>query len=228
MIKIEKPTDEETGHTGRIVMKHHLIAVVAAALGLIALAPSVQAANIVDEWASVKAPPAPALKPVTVDPKTTALLMLDFMKQNCGARPRCMATIPAVKKLLGEARAAKATVIYSKFGKTTWADIVDKDLAPATGESDVTSFADKFLNTDLEKILKDKGIQTVIAVGTAANGAVLLTATGSALRGINVVVPVDGLSSVDTYSEQFSVWQLANGPTFSQKVTITKTDMIKF
>ena len=46
-----------------------------------------QAANIIDEWASVKAPPAPTLKPVTVDPKTTALLMLDFMNQNCSKRP---------------------------------------------------------------------------------------------------------------------------------------------
>ena len=41
-------------------MNRHLIAVVAAALGLIALAPSAQAGNIVDEWASVKAPQAPA------------------------------------------------------------------------------------------------------------------------------------------------------------------------
>jgi hypothetical protein len=36
-----------------------------------------RAANIIDEWASVKMPPAPELKPVTLDPKTTALLMLD-------------------------------------------------------------------------------------------------------------------------------------------------------
>ena len=206
-------------------MKRNLI--VAAAIVTALILPA-QANNIVDEWASVKAPPPPALKPVSVDPKTTALLMLDFMKQNCGVRPRCMATLPAVKKLLGEARAAKANVIYSKFGKTTFDDIVDKDLAPATGEASVTSFADKFLNTDLEKILKDKGIQTVITIGTAANGAVLLTGTGAALRGVNVIVPVDGISSVDAYSEQFSVWQLANGPTFSQKVTITKMDMIKF
>ena len=56
----------------------------------------------------MKAPPAPALKPVTVDPKTTALLMLDFMNQNCGKRPRCLASIPAMKKLLADARAAKA------------------------------------------------------------------------------------------------------------------------
>ena len=48
-----------------------------------------------DEWASVKAPAAPELKPVTVDPKTTALLMLDFMNQNCGKRPRCLAYDPS-------------------------------------------------------------------------------------------------------------------------------------
>jgi len=208
-------------------MNRKLIVALAAAV-LAASSLSARAADIVDEWASVKAPPPPALKLVTVDPKTTALLMLDFMKQNCGVRPRCMATLPAVKKLLGEARAAKAAVIYTKFGKTTWADIVDKDLAPASGEPEVTSFADKFLNTDLDKILKDKGVKTVIAVGTAANGAVLCTGTDAALRGYNVILPVDGISSVDTYSEQFSTWQLANGPTFSQRVTITRIGMVKF
>jgi nicotinamidase-related amidase len=208
-------------------MQRKLIAAVAAAL-VTALVLPTHAANIVDEWASVKAPAAPALKPVTVDPKTTALLMLDFMKANCGVRPRCVASVPIVKKLLGEARAAKATVIYSFFGKNTAADILDPGLAPAAGESSVTSFADKFLNTDLDKMLNDKGIKTVIIVGTAANGAVLYTGSGAGLRNYKVIVPVDGVSAVDTYSEQFSVWQLANGPTFSQNVTITKTDMIKF
>jgi nicotinamidase-related amidase len=199
------------------------VAVLAAVLAL-----PVHAADVVEEWASVKAPPPPALKPVTVDPKTTALLMLDFLKANCAPRPRCTATIPVAKKLLGEARAAKATVIYSYFGKNTAADIVDPDLAPAAGDASVTSFADKFLNTDLDKILKDKGIQTVIVIGTAANGAVLYTGSGAALRGLNVIVAVDGIASAETYPEQFSVWQLANGPTFGQKVTLTKSDMIKF
>jgi nicotinamidase-related amidase len=35
----------------------------------------------------------------------------------------------------------------------------------------------------------------VIAVGTAANGAVLYTASAAAFRGMNVIVPVDGISS---------------------------------
>ena len=201
-----------------------IAALIAIATGAVSPA---SAANIIDEWGSVKAPPAPALKPVTIDPTNTALLMLDFMNQNCGQRPRCLATIPAVKNLLSEARTKNVTVIYTFFGTTTAADVI-KDVAPAGSEQSVTTFADKFLNTDLEKKLKDKGIQTVIVVGTAANGAVLYTGSGAALRGMNVIVPVDGISAADPFAEQFSVWQLANGPTFGMKVMLTTIDMIKF
>jgi len=116
-------------------MKRQLIAALAVTA---ALALPAQAADIVDEWASMKAPPAPTLKPVTVDPKTTALLMLDFMNQNCGKRPRCVATIPAMKKLLGEARAAKATVVYSIIANSTPADVI-KDVAPQADEPHVLS-----------------------------------------------------------------------------------------
>ncbi len=51
----------------------------------------VPAQTIIDEWASIKTPPAPELKAVTADPKTTALLMIDFVKQACNekVRPRC-------------------------------------------------------------------------------------------------------------------------------------------
>src|SRR5207249_649149 len=76
------------------------------------LSSSAIAGSVIDEWASVKPPPAPEVKPVTIDPKTTALLML---------------------------------------------------------------------------------------------------------------VPVDGISAVEPYAEQFSVWQLINGPTFGARVTLTKT-----
>jgi nicotinamidase-related amidase len=196
-------------------------------VGWLGMATAALGQTVIDEWANVKAAAAPQLKEVSVDPKTTALLMLDFMNQNCGQRPRCLATIPAMKKLLSDARAKGMPVIYTFFGKTTAADVI-KDVAANPNEPSVTSFADKFLNTDLEKILKEKGIQTVIVAGTAANGAVLYTGSGAALRGFKVIVPVDGISSMDIYTEQFSVWQLANGPTFGANVTITKLGMIKF
>ena len=186
-----------------------------------------QAGNIVEEWASVKAPAAPELKAVTVDPKTTALLMLDFMNQNCAQRPRCVASVPAMKKLLEAARAAKATVVYSIIANSTPADVI-KDVAPLADEPHVLAGPDKFLRTDLEKILKDKGITTVIAVGTASNGAVLFTAAGAAFRGLNVVIPVDGMSSVDPAADYSTTIDFLTAPQLSAKTKLTRSDLIKF
>jgi nicotinamidase-related amidase len=200
---------------------------IVAAAFLASLAVSAHAASIVDEWASVKAPAAPELKSVAVDPKTTALLMLDFMPANCGKNERCLATLPAMKVLLARARAAKMPVVYSLIANTTPADVL-KEVAPLSDEPNVLSGPDKFLRTDLEKILKDKGITTVITVGTAANGAVLFTGAGAALRGMNVVVPVDGMSARDLYAELSTVFTFTSAPQVSAKSTLTRSDMIRF
>jgi nicotinamidase-related amidase len=203
-----------------------LVPLISAALWGVTLDASL-AQNIVKEWAHVAAPPPPELKPVTLDPKTTALLMLDFMNQSCGARPRCVASLPAVQKFLAEARSKGATVVHSIVANTTTADI-RTEVAAAPDERWVQSGPDKFLRTDLEAILKDKGIETVIVAGTAANGAVLYTASGAALRGMRVIVPVDGMSSEPAYPEQYTAWHLANAPVVSGRTTLTQFDMIKF
>lgn len=203
-----------------------VVAIVAAATSA-AISPTI-AGNIIDEWANAKAPPPPELKPVTIDPKTTALLMLDLFNPNCTRRPRCIASMPTLKKLLTEARAQGVLVIYSVYGKFTAADIMT-DIAPVTGEPLVRSNVDKFASTDLDKILKDKTIQSVIVTGTAAHGAVLYTASTAAQKGFNVIIPVDGMSSENLYFEQVSAWLLANGTGgIGPKVTLTRSDMIKF
>jgi len=209
-------------------MKRNLIMAAAAGIIVMALGLPVQAADIVDEWANVKAPPAPTLKEVKVDPKTTALLLLDFINPNCTNRPRCMANLPAMKKLLTEARAKGVMVVFSVAGAVTAANILP-DIAPLAGEPVIKSSVDKFLGTDLDKMLKDKGIQTVIANGTGAHGALLYTASAAAVRGFNVIVPVDGMTSENLYFEQISAWLLANGTGgIGSKVTLTRSDMIKF
>jgi nicotinamidase-related amidase len=196
-------------------------------LALPALAAAAWAQGVIDQWTAIKTPPAPQLKPVTVDPKTTALLMLDFMNQNCGKRPACVASIPAMKKLLGEARAAHASVVYSIIANTTTADVI-KDVAPQQGEPYVQAGPDKFLRTDLEKILKDKGIETVIVTGTASNGAVLFTGSGAAMRGLKVIVPVDGMSAAEPFADLTTAYTFATAPSVSAKSTLTRSDMIKF
>lgn len=210
-------------------MKHNLIAAIAAAFVASLVLPA-QAANIIDEWANVKAPPAPELKPAAVDSKTYALLVIDMVNETCNAkaRPRCVATIPAIQKLLNDARAKGMAVIYS-LGPA--GNNFVEALAPKGGESIVKSGADKFVNTELEKMLKDKGVTGVIVVGTLANGGVFHTAGEAALRGFKVVVPVDGMSSPNEttlYTEQYAAWHLANAPVFGGRVTLTKIDMIKF
>ena len=77
---------------------------------MISFAASSFASDILDDWATAKAPPPPELKPVTLDGSTTALLILDMMKANCGVRPRCVATVPNVKRLNDAARKAGAMV----------------------------------------------------------------------------------------------------------------------
>ncbi len=192
----------------------------------------VQAARgqtIIDEWASVQAPPPPALKAVTIDRKTTAVLMLDFNQQTCNPqrRPRCVASIPKVKTLLTAARAAGVPVVYSLGGGGKPSDIASA-LAPSADEPVVSSGVDKFVHTDLEKILKDKGVTTVIVAGTAAHGAVLYTASSAAMRGMKVIIPVDGVSAESLYIEQYVTWHLVNAPVISPAMTLTTLADVKF
>jgi nicotinamidase-related amidase len=196
------------------------------AVGLIAAMLPAQAQTIVDEWADIKAPPAPELKTVKVDPKESALLLLDFVKQICSPRPRCVASLPKVQRLLEKARQAGVPVVYSLAGQPL-TDVLP-EVAPRAGELSVSSGPDKFMNTDLDKILKEKAIKHVIVAGTAAEGAVLNTAAGAALRGYKVIVPVDGASSTNPYAEQYTAWHLANAPRIGPQVTLTRIDLVGF
>lgn len=216
-----------TRHSGFLARTIIAAGLLAVATGFSAI--SAQAQTIIDEWATVKVPPPPALKAVTVEPKTTALLVLDLVKQTCNAdrRPRCLASLPKVQKLLAAARANHVTVVYSLVVGSKVADI-EKGLEPRKGEPVVTAGPDKFIGTRLDKILKEKGIKTVVVVGTSAQGAVLYTASGASLRGFHVVIPVDGMSAENTYAEQYTAWNMANAPVVSKNVTLTKIDLIKY
>ncbi|HEY7299725.1 MAG TPA: isochorismatase family cysteine hydrolase [Xanthobacteraceae bacterium] len=202
-----------------------------ASLTAIALSSArVEAATIIEDWARVRPEPAPELKPVTIDTKNTALLVMDLVKGSCNEerRPRCIASIPVIAKLMNEARAAGAAVINTVAGSSKAADILP-DVAPKFGEVVLSgTVADKFVRTDLEKMLKDRSITTVITVGTAAQGAVLYTASEAAFRGFRVIVPVDGASSESLYAEQAVAWLLTHAPGVAQHVTLTRADIVKF
>ena len=188
---------------------------------------SARAQTIADEWSSVKIPPAPELKRMKADPKTMALLMLDFQKQSCNSQQmqRCLASLPKVAKFLGEARAHNMMVVYSTSPVRKVEDIV-AEVAPKSGEPIVHSAADKFIDTNLEKILKDRGITTVIVVGREAQGAVLYTTSHATFVGFKAVVPVDGASGMSAFAELAATWTLANAPGVGAATTLTSFDRI--
>jgi len=133
---------------------------------------------------------------------------------------------PACQALLKLARSKGLSVIHSITTAATPADIA-KELTPADGEPIIKAPADKFFKTNLQKILNDRGIKTVVIVGTAAQGAVLNTASQAAFRGLQVIIPVDGMSAENTYFEQYTAYHLANAPGVGQQVTLPKIDLIK-
>jgi len=104
---------------------------------------------------TMPAPPDPV--PVTVKDATTAMLVFDMVDPICSTQPKCMETmIPAVTSLLAKVRSAGMFVLYSTRGPTLskWLTQV----APAASDPVMQSYAqDRFYNTELDKILKDKG-----------------------------------------------------------------------
>ena len=199
--------------------------------GAVMASSAAQAQGVLDDWASVKMPPAPALKPAAIDPKTTALMLFDFTTQTCSQerRPRCAASMPKMKKLLEDARARGMFVVYSVALPNTGEKDMMPEIAPKAGEPILPPLGpDKFLNSDFEKMLKEKGVQTIILNGTAAQSTVLHTGGAAALRGFNVVVPIEGMSSNEAFPELYTAYHLTTAARIDAKVTLTRVDMITY
>jgi nicotinamidase-related amidase len=199
----------------------------------IAFAGSPSIADVISDWSTAVAPPAPELKDVTVDPSTTALLLLDIMKEGCGARPRCIAAVPNIKKMHDEARAHDMIVWYSLVGsggKAVPDDIMDPAIKPHAGEWYRQGGPDKFLGSTLDPVLKQAGIKTVIICGNSFQGATVGTAQEAVQRGYKVIVPVDCSAGESVYHEQYAAFQLAKGGPvgITSNVTLTRTGMVKF
>src|SRR5215472_16228872 len=177
-----------------IKMTGSLCAAAAGGALLLAGLGSPSVADVISDWSTAVTPPPPELKEVTVEPATTALLFLDMMKQNCNARPRCVAIVPNLKRLNEQARAHNMVVWYSLVGsggKATPDDVVDPAIKPRDGEWFRQQGTDKFLGSTLEPTLKQAGTKTVIICGNSFQGATVGTTQEAAQRGYKIIVPVD-------------------------------------
>jgi hypothetical protein len=200
----------------------------------LALAASLSLAAFGMPVSAQQLPPAPSPVHVTLDPGTTALVVLDVTTQTCSPQPSCIEMLPRIASLLARARDAGAYVVYST--PATVPPILP-EVAPAEGDPSVAGLAqDRFFDTPLDEMLRSKGISSVILVGWRADGSVLYTAVGGTIRTYTVVVPMDGTAAAQNYDLAVGWYQLltqlsanpTNEPLRKAAVTLTRTDLIEF
>ena len=215
-------------------MKRLLPAIVLLALSVVPLTPRDPILAGPEPESSPQLPQIPTPAPVVLDARTTAFLVLDLLDTNCLRRPDCVAGLPAVAGLLQRARSADVPVVYAVGAASS---NVLPEVAPRGEEPLVPAPADKFLNPDFDRVLRERSADTVVIVGTSASGAVLYTSYGANARGYTVVVAEDGISADNEFQVFLARYQLLNQPGFSNPqnlplqpnaVTLSRTDLITF
>jgi len=173
---------------------------------------------------------------VTLNPATTALLVLDYVEDICNTQPKCKSQmLPAMTPFMARVRKAGMTVAYGTRERNMahWL----AEVAPAPGDIKIVNTAqDRFYNTDLDKQLKAKGITTIIMVGWKISGSLTYSSVGATLRDYTVVIPMDTTAATTDYEQTIGFYQvlnqgngnLTNQPLKPKAPTLTRTDLITF
>ncbi|GGP19093.1 isochorismatase [Thermocladium modestius] len=194
---------------------------------------------------SVEVPPI-EVRRAKLQARETAVVVVDM--QNDFVRrdgklyvPSAEDTIKPIAELLGRARRAGASVIYTQdwhmkddpefriWGEHalagTWGAEIIEELAPAPDDAVIRKLRyDAFFGTSLDYLLRVRGIRNLVLVGTVANICVLHTAGSAALNWYNVALAVDGVSALT----DFDLYSTLRQVSFLYKGTITKTTDIEF
>src|SRR6185503_19879340 len=110
-------------------------------------------------------------------------------------------------------------------------------IAPQPGDIQVENVAQvRFYSTELDKMLKAKGITTLILLGWKVSGSVTYTSVGATLRGYTVVVPIDAILDATDFDIAVGRHQILNQNSANAKneplkercSTLSRTDLISF
>ena len=185
---------------------------------------------------TLQMPATPAPARVTLNPRTTALIVLDYVEDICNNQPSCKSKmLPAITPFMERVRKAGMTVAYGtrEQNQAHWL----KEVAPTPADIRITNTAqDRFYNTTLDQQLKAKGITTLIIVGWKVSGSVTYTSVGAMARDYTVVIPVDTTTAASDYETAIGFYNvlnsgnanLSNQPLKAKSVTLSRTDLVAF
>lgn len=183
-------------------------------------------------WAQ-EGPNRPEPKPVTLDSKTTAVLVLDLNARCHDPKQVCSKLTAPLGDFLEKARASTVPIIYtvSAAAKGTPLGEVATPLKRRESESVIYPDGfDKFVGGELQAFLKEKRAKTLIVTGSSTNAAVLYTATTAArMHRYNIVIPMDGVNASRQYEQEYSLHQFTVLPSEANKLfQFTNLAMISF
>jgi nicotinamidase-related amidase len=184
-------------------------------------------------FAAEEGPHRPEPKPVTLDSKSTAILVLDMNARCDDPKQVCSKITAPLGEFLDKARAAAVPIIYtvssSAKGKPLGELAAPLHRKPAETVLYPDAF-DKFYPGELQPLLKEKGAKTLIITGSATNNAVLYTATTAArMHRYSVVIPLDGVNAASRYEQEYAIHQLTVLPSEANKLfQFTNLSMISF
>ena len=198
----------------------------------------------------------PPLKPVTIDPTDSALVIVDM--QNVSQKPggpyykaeRSQATIDHVAALLQRFRGAGSKVIhvqsvraltspeYTVFSQPrrleegTWAVEIVDELAPLPGEPVVVKRSNDCWNhTTMESVLASldlvPGRSQIVITGCATNACVDCAVVGFGVRDYRVWIPVDCTIAMSEQDEMLGYLHYF-GLGYDYNVIPTRSELISF
>lgn len=197
----------------------------------------------------------PEPQSVSVDPRKTALVIVDMENDFCraeGSNPpttRAVAVIQPIQRLLQRCREMGIEVIYVQsirdphspelviFGhhpfvmRGTWGSQIIAELMPLPGEPVIEKNShDCFCRTRMEHLLAEKGIDastwTIIVTGLGLTNCAGCAISGFSVRQYRVMVPMDCTAS-RTWEEELCQYQRFLQRGYSYNVTLTRSDLIE-
>ena len=183
-------------------------------------------------WAQ-EGPNRPEPKPLTLDSKSTAILVLDLNARCDDPKQVCSKITAPLGDFLDKARAAAVPIIYSVSATAKGKPIGELAAPLRRKESETVIYPDafdKFYGGELQAFLKDKGAKTLIITGSATNNAVLYTATTAArMHRYSIVIPLDGVNASSRYEQEYAIHQFTVLPSEANKLfQFTNLSMISF
>lgn len=163
----------------------------------------------------------PAATPVKVNPRHTALILLDYIPFVAQHLPNTTYLAPSAQ-LLKTARQAHMLIIHTTVpGLSGWLP----GFTPARGEPVVAGYPDKYhalgnidKPTKLLPLLRQHHINTLIIAGATTSGGVFFTTYESLQQGLTVIIPENAVADFSSNQSDLTLYELLNNEVYNNHV----------